>query len=158
MQRRDAKTRPDLSPAIRMGLIGGVITLLMCLIGIVEASTGRAVIYPFLSLGQTLLLMAYVLTCASAIRRTEAASEGGLSRLWVIASGALAGLLVSAFLAALVIIGNWIDLRAVFIRASPELYALLSFGLPLVPGVVARLLAGLALGALVAAAYLLPER
>ncbi len=69
MQTRDANTRFDLSPAIRIGLIGGIITLLMCLIGIVEVSIVRAVIYPFLSLGQTLLLLAYLLFCSMAVRR-----------------------------------------------------------------------------------------
>jgi len=170
MQTRDANTRFDLSPAIRMGLIGGLITLLMCLIGIVEASIVRAVIYPFLSMGQTLLLLAYALFCSMAVRRmlrstaSEAvaasgdASGGKLPRLWVIGSGALAGLLISVFLAALLLVGHWINLRTVLIRADPQLYGLLTFGLGLVPGVIVLLVAGLILGALVGAIYVLPER
>jgi branched-chain amino acid transport system permease protein len=158
MQTRDANTRLDLSPAIRIGLLGGIVTLLMCLIGIVEVSDARALIYPFLSMGQTLLLIAYLLFCSMAVRRMLAISGGALPRLWVVGSGALAGLLISAFLAGLVLVGNWINLRAVFVRASPELYDLLTFGLELVPGIIARLLAGLILGALTGAIYLLPER
>jgi len=161
MQTRGVNTRLDLSPAIRIGLIGGIVTLLMCLIGIVEVSDVRAVIYPFLSLGDTLLLIAYMLFCSMAVQRMLATSGGKLPRLWVVGSGALAGLLISAFLAGLVLIGNWIDLRPVFIRASPQLYALLTFGLSpdnLMLGIIANLLFGLALGALVGAVYLLPER
>jgi branched-chain amino acid transport system permease protein len=158
MQTRDAKTRPDLSPAIRMGLIGGIVTLLMVLIGIVETSHIRAVIYPLLSLGQTLLLLAYVLFSATAVRRMLATPGGALPRRWVMASGALVGLLISVFLAALLLIGNWINLRAVLIRASPELYALLTFKLGLIPGIIVLLLGGLGLGALVGAVFLLPER
>jgi branched-chain amino acid transport system permease protein len=158
MQTMDAKTRFDLSPAIRMGLLGGIVTLLICLIGIVEASTIRAVIYPFLSVGHTLLLLAYAFTSALAIRRMQTAVGGTLPRLWVIASGALAGLLISIVLAALLLIGHWINLRTVLIRASPELYALLTFKLSLLPGIVLLLIVGLVLGAAVGALFLLPAR
>ncbi len=158
MRTRDTDTRFDLSPAIRIGLIGGLITLLTCLIGIVEASTVRAVVYPVLSLGQTLLLLAYALFCSMAVRRMLASSGKALPRLRVVGGGALAGLLISVFLAALVLIGNWINLRSVLIRASPQLYDLLTFGLGLVPGIIALLLFGLIIGALVGAIYLLPNR
>jgi len=80
----------------------------------------RAVIYPILSLGQTLLLLAYLLFCSMAVRRMLALSGKALPRLWVVGSGALAGLLISGFLAALRLIGNWIDLRSVLVRASPS--------------------------------------
>ena len=158
MQTSKATTRLDLSPAIRMGLIGGIVTLLLCLIGVIEISHGRAVIYPLLSLGQTLLLLAYVLFCSMAVRRMLAASEGALPRQGVIGSGALTGLLISAFLVALLLVGHWINLRAVLIRASPQLYELLTFGLGFVPGIIALLLLGLLLGALVGGLYLLPEQ
>jgi branched-chain amino acid transport system permease protein len=158
MERTADNTRFDLSPAIRMGLIGGIVTLLICLVGIIEVSTVRAVIYPFLSLGQTLLLLAYVLFCSMAVRRMLDVSGGALPRRWVIGSGALVGLLISLFLAGLLLVGHWINLRAVLIRASPELYALLTFGLGLVAGIIVLLLVGLLLGALVGVIYVLPER
>ncbi len=146
-----------LSPVIRMGLIGGIVTLLLCLIGIVEVSHARAVIYPFLSLGQTLLLIAYVIFCSTAVRRLLATAKGVPPRR-VVGSGALAGLLISVFLTALVLIGNWINLRAVLIRASPQLYNLLTFNLGLLPGIIVLLLFGLILGTLVGAIFLLPGR
>ena len=168
MQPTDPKTRSSspleggvrrsLAPAVRMGLLGGGVALLLCLIGIVQTSIGRAVIYPFLSLGQTLLLLTFALTSAMAVRRTMPASTDKSSPVLVIASGALSGLLVSAFLAALVLIGNWINLRGVFIQASPDLYKLLTFSLPLFPGIIALLGFGLGLGILVGAIYLLPGR
>jgi len=158
MQIGNTNTRFDLSPAIRIGLTGGLITLLTCLIGIVEASTVRAVVYPVLSLGQTLLLLAYALFCSMAVRRMLASSGKALPRLWVVGSGALAGLLISVFLVVLVLIGNWINLRDVLIRASPQLYDLLTFGLGLFPGIIVLLLFGLILGALIGVVYLLPER
>jgi len=72
------------------------------------------------------------------------------------ASAVLAGLVGSGMLAALVLIGNVVNLRTVFIKASPELYDLLTFGLPLLPGIVVLLLVGAVIGALVAGLYLLP--
>ncbi|MBN1135137.1 MAG: leucine/isoleucine/valine transporter permease subunit [Anaerolineae bacterium] len=158
MQIRDVNTRFDLSPAIRTGLIGGIVTLLICLIGIVEVSTVRAVIYPILSLGQTLLLIAYLFFCSMAVRRMLAASQDTLPRWLVVASGGLVGLLISVFLAALVLVGHWINLRSVLVRASPQLYDLLTFGQELLPGIIILLLFGLILGALVGAIYLLPDR
>jgi len=158
MQNGNAHTRFDLSPAIRVGLIGGLITLLLCLIGIVEVSAVRPVVYSLLSLGQTLLLLAYVLFCSMAVRRMLATAGGLLQSRAVIAGGAVAGLLVSAFLAGLLLVGKWINLRPVFVRASPQLYSMLTFGLELIPGVIALLLAGLTLGAVVGVIYVLPER
>jgi branched-chain amino acid transport system permease protein len=148
----------DLKPAIRYGLIGGIVALLMCLIGIVETSDSRTLVSPYLSLGETLLVFAYVLAASSAIRKMQASSEGRLAAAPALLGGAIAGVLVSACLAALVLVGSVINLRAVFIRASPELYALLTFHLPLGVGLVVLLLVGLALGAAVGALYLLPER
>ncbi len=155
---KEAKTHFDLPTVIRTGLIGGIVTLLLCLIGIVEVSTVRAVIYPFLSLGQTLVLIAYVIFGSMAVRRLLATSKEGLPPGWVVAGGALAGLMISLFLAALVLIGHWINLRTVLIRASPQLYSLLTFNLELVPGIIALLLAGLVLGAAVGGAFVLPAR
>ena len=168
MKTTKARAPVDLSPAIRTGLLGGTVTLFMCLVGIVEVSMGRAVIYPFLSLGDTLLLLAYALFCAMAVQRTTggrpsaAAARSSAERLGsTVVAGAVAGLLISVFLSALVLVGSLIDLRAVLIRASPTLFSLLTFGLTpdnLILGIIANLLFGLGLGALVGASYLLPER
>jgi len=154
----EAKPRQALPLAIRFGLLGGIVTLLMCLIGIVESSNSRAMIYPILSLGQTLVLLAYVLFVTFAVRRMAAGSGGTIPRLRLIAGGAVTGLLISAFLTVLVLFGTWIDLRSVFLRATPTLFNLLTLGLPLIPGVIALLGLGIVLGALVAGILVLPDR
>jgi branched-chain amino acid transport system permease protein len=154
----EGKSLRSLSPALRMGLLGGIVALLLCLIGIVQTSIGRAVIYPFLSLGQTLLLLTFALFSAMAVRRTVPASTDKSLPLLAVAGGALSGLLISAVLAALVLIGTWINLRDIFIQASPDLFKLLTFSLPLFPGILALLGFGLVLGAVIGAVYLLPNR
>jgi branched-chain amino acid transport system permease protein len=145
-----------LSP-IKVGLLGGLAALLLALTGMVEASNIRPVIYGVLSLGQTLLLLVFVLMSYMAVRRVMAEQEH-IAPAWLIASGALAGLVISLLLAALVLIGNAIDIRSVLIRASPTLYDLLTLGLGIGPGIVVLLLVGVFLGVLVAVLFLLPDR
>jgi branched-chain amino acid transport system permease protein len=178
-----ARVRPDLSQVVRIGLLGGIVALFICLIGIIQASTVRAVIYPYLSMGQILLLLMFLTAGLMAVRKIQAAvpsaavpgaavlgalsdettpappySTPPYSAQWLVIGPALACLIVSAFLAVLVLIGQVINLRTVLIQASPELYALLMFNLPLLPGVIALLVAGAVVGALVGGSYLLPDR
>jgi branched-chain amino acid transport system permease protein len=67
-------------------------------------------------------------------------------------------LLASALLSALVLLGQAIDLRAMFINASPQLYQLLTFGQGIAPGILVLLLIGLVVGGLAAGLFLLPQR
>jgi branched-chain amino acid transport system permease protein len=152
------RARSDLSPVVRIGLLGGVVALLICLIGIIQASTVRPVIYPYVSMGQVLLLLMFLMVGVMAVRTVQKTADGNASATSLVLGPALAGLITSAFLVALVLIGQVINLRTVLIQASPELYALLTFKLPLLPGVLVLLAVGLILGALVGGFYLLPSR
>jgi branched-chain amino acid transport system permease protein len=144
-----------------MGLLAGGVALLLALVGMVEASSNRFIIIGVLSLGQTLLLIVMVFAGYLAVRQVRAdQAEQGTEppRLWLILSGALAGFLTSAMLAALVLIGNWINLRPVFANASPALYDLLTLGLGIPLGLIVLLLVGTVVGALTAVILVLPER
>ena len=88
----------------------------------------------------------------------QAPGEAAIRPSQLVAGAALAGLVASSMLAALVLLGNLVNLRTVFIKASPELYALLTFRLPLWPGIAVLLAVGLLIGFLVARLYLLPGR
>ena len=61
-------------------------------------------------------------------------------------AGALAGAILGAMLSLFVIIGNVVNLRAVMLQASPELYQLLTFDLG-VAGFWAPIVMGVLLGA-----------
>jgi branched-chain amino acid transport system permease protein len=150
-------SRFDLWSPVKMGLLTGAAALLMALTGMVEASDKRAVISGLLSLGQTLVLIVLVFTGYLAARQVRADREDEPAHLQLIASGAVAGLVVSALLAALVLIGGWINLRPVFTNASPTLYDLLTLGLGQV-GLIVLLLVGAGVGGLMAAVLTLPER
>jgi branched-chain amino acid transport system permease protein len=150
------RPRFDWLSAIKTGLLGGGVALFLCLVGLIEASDRRPIIPGVLSMGQTLLLLTLALFAYLAVRKTRANQEG-VSRLWLVLSGTLVGLVTNAFLAALVLIGGWIDLRAVFVNASPALYGILTLGLGTGLGLIVLLLIGAGVGAAIGAALSLPE-
>ncbi len=142
---------------LKVGLLGGVIALLLALTGMIEAFGKRDIIGGVLSMGYTFLLLALIYAGYTAGRRAaQGATAQGVSRSSWLLSGALAGATVSVMLALLVLIGPVINLRAMFINASPGLYAMLTFNQGTAVGLVLLLVLGAALGALVASIDLLP--
>jgi len=116
-----------ISSAIKTGLLGGIITIFICLIGMVEIFSKRDVIEKALTLGQFVLLATGVFTGFVAARRTSSLLKQN-KPLSTLLSGLIAGLITGALLALLVFIGDKVNLRAVFLNASPTLYKLLTFG------------------------------
>ena len=142
---------------VTTGLIGGVVALFLCLVGIVDASIDRYVIAGVLSMGAVFLLAVYAIFALQAAQK--AAPEPGAKppALRAVICGAIGGLMVSVVLAAFVIIGNQVDLWTVFIHATPKLYDLLTLGLGVPTGIYALLGLGLVLGILFGAMVLLPK-
>src|SRR5258706_1350598 len=111
--------------AIKTGLLGSVIAIFICLIGMVEIFSKRDVIEKTITLGQFILLAVSTVTGFIAYQRTS--NLLGQNKLLPnLTSGLLAGLLTGTFLALFVLIGNKVNLRAVFLNASPALYDLLT--------------------------------
>lgn len=132
-------------PVARTGLLAGGVAVYLCLVGIVPVFAARPLVVGVVELGQAALLITF--GSAGFI----AAREVGRSRpLPAIGAATLVGAIVGAILTALILLGAAIDLRAVFLNASPQLYDLLTFtgGLswawfPTVAGVITAGLAGL---------------
>lgn len=143
---------------ITTGLIGGIVAVFLSLVGIVEASLDRYVIAGVLSMGQVFLLAVYAMFALQAAQKAAPEPERKPPALRALASGALSGLMVSVVLAALVLIGQQVDLQAVFVHATPKLYDLLTLGLGVPDGVFALLGLGVVLGVLFGAMVLLPKR
>jgi branched-chain amino acid transport system permease protein len=135
---------------IRIGLIGGAVALYLCLVGIVPVFHTRQLIAGVITLGQIALFGSMAIPGAWAARKATTVREALLT-------GAVAGLITGLFLTALVIVGSVIDLRAVFLNASPELYSMLTMGMG-VAGAWIPAVEGLALGALAAAVGQFPDR
>jgi branched-chain amino acid transport system permease protein len=139
-------------PGIRMGLIGGVSLVILALIGIVEAFNERQIVANVISMGHTLLL----LTAAFVIYHTAGRSRHlGFGR--TLGNVLLASLIMTAMLALLVLIGQAVNLRQVFINASPVLYQMLVFHQEsLAAGIALLLGAGLVTGFLTALLHYAP--
>jgi branched-chain amino acid transport system permease protein len=72
--------------------------------------------------------------------------------------GGLSGLVGGLVLAALVVIGGSVNLRGVLVNSSPDLFALLTFHLPIVTGTLVLLLVCVITGLIGAAVLLLSDR
>jgi branched-chain amino acid transport system permease protein len=131
---------------IQIGLIGGIVEVLLALIGMIEAFSQRDVINHVISMGHTLMLLVVLLMAYLSAKRTPRSEP-----LWVLINSFISGLIVGGVLALLVVVGGLVNLRKVFINASPLLYKLLTFdqgikaGIPLLlgGGGLSGLLAGL---------------
>ena len=132
--------------AIRIGLIGGVIEVLLALIGMIEAFSQRDIISHVISMGHTLLVLVVLFMAYLAAKRSP-----GNKPFQVLSNSALSGVIIGGMVALLVILGSNVNLRKVLINASPLLYKLLTFdqgvarGIPLLlgGGALAGLLTGL---------------
>ena len=135
---------------IKAGLLGGLITVLLSLMGMVEAFSQRQIVSGVLSMDGALLGAAVVFMGYLAAKRTTRAHP-----LWALINSVTSGFITGGLLLLLIWVGQNVNLRAVFVNASPTLYQLLSFGegLETAPVLfVAGSLCGLFGGAL----YLLP--
>ncbi len=130
---------------IKYGLIGGVCLVILSLIGMVEAFNQREIISEVITMGQTLLLAA-----AAFIAYLAASKSGGGTK--GLAASVSAGVIMTAGLSLLVMLGHAVNMRQVFINASPTLFKILTFqqeeigagiGLLLLAGGLTGLFAGL---------------
>jgi branched-chain amino acid transport system permease protein len=112
--------------AVRIGLIWGAIAVFLCLVGLVGVFDKRSLIEGVISLGQVLFLLPGL--GAGYVTARSASDQIPRRFLWLYMAGILSGLLEGAIVAIFVMIGKQINIRAVFITASPALYNILTFG------------------------------
>ena len=141
--------------AVKTGLIAGVIAIFICFVGMVEVFSKRDVIEKIITLGQFVLLAAMVSAGFVASRRTSSLLEKNMP-VYNLAAGLAAGLFTGLVLALLVVIGAQVNLRAVFLNATPPLYELLTLNKGVGNAWILPLI-GAAAGLVGAAFLLLPE-
>lgn len=139
--------------AVQSGLIGGAIALLLALVGMVATFSERFIVSGVFTMGQIIFLAPILFLAYSAIRRIAPQPP-----LTLMLSGMLSGLVGSAVLAALVLIGRFINLRVMFVNASPEVYGILTFGQGFSLGLLLLLGSGLVVGGIAAGIFLFPQR
>jgi branched-chain amino acid transport system permease protein len=148
------KMNQDQSPwrfAINIGLIGALTAIMLSLIGMVEAFNKRDIIYNVVTMGNVLLLLTAVFLsylASKRARREQAAMAIGLA--------ILVGLMTAAGISLLVAVGKTINLRMVFINASPVLYQILTFYLGPKLGIPLVLLSGVLSGLAASLLFLAP--
>lgn len=138
----------------RAGLIGGAISVLLSLVGMVEAFNERFIVSGLITMGQVLFLAPILIMAYAALRRIVPHPPFHITFL----SGLLAGLLGSVVLVALLLIGKYVNLRAMLVNASPKLYNILIFKQEFVPGLFLLLGAGLIMGSIASGVFLLSPR
>ncbi len=112
--------------ATKTGLLGGSIALFICLIGMAEVFSKRDVIEKVITLGQSVLLATSVMMGLIASQRTSQL-VGENKAFHRLTAGFVGGLFTGTVLALFVLAGDKVNIRAVFLNASPNLYNLLTF-------------------------------
>jgi branched-chain amino acid transport system permease protein len=145
----EATSNPwHLRALLRAGVLGGLISIYLCLVGIVPVFHDRPLVAGVVELGQAALLIAF-----GAVGYLAGRGQLRISRFRPVVAGTAVGAITGTFLTGLILVGSVVDLRAVFLNASPELYALLTNGqgtawawFPIVVGAFTGGLAGVLAG------------
>ncbi len=138
---------------IQNGLIGGFISLLLSVVGLVVAFGTTYVVSGVLTMALILILSPMLFEAILSVRQAPSKEPVKL-----LLTGGLAGLVGGVVLAAFVLIGQVVALRSVLINVSPDLIALITFHLPVVTGVIVLLVACLVAGLIGAVVIILPQR
>jgi branched-chain amino acid transport system permease protein len=141
-------TANDARQALWVGFLGGIVTMLFSLVGMVTVFNLRAIVGTLLTLGQVFVLGTLLITGYAAGRRVK--NAGNLNRVFY---GGLAGAVSGAVLGLLAVLSSAFNIRAVFINASPELVNVLTFGQPAYIGGAMLTVIGAVIGALGAALF-----
>jgi branched-chain amino acid transport system permease protein len=138
---------------LKTGLIGAILTVLLSLIGMVEAFSQREIIHEIISMGHALLLLAGCFIAYFSAKRTLLEKKS-----LILVNSLIAGILSSGSLILLVVLGHFVNLRSVFINASPVLFNLLLLGQGIEKGSLLLILIGALIGLFSGTLYLFPAR
>lgn len=132
---RDLSRASKVQLALKMGLFGVILLQYLIFVGIIETFDNRDLIKDIISIGDTIMILVFAGTGYLAIWGLERASNPAheenkipIRRPWAVGGGALAGVLVGASIALLVIVNSFIELRNVFVSISPALIEIVTFG------------------------------
>jgi branched-chain amino acid transport system permease protein len=138
---------------IQISLLGGVITVLISLIGMVEAFSPRFILSGIITMGQVFLLTPIFIFAFINLRKANISNKSAQLVIGAV-TGLVGGLVIFIVLA----LGQVINLRSVFINASPTLYQILSFKVALPTGYIIPIITNFIVGLIAALIYILPPR
>jgi branched-chain amino acid transport system permease protein len=138
---------------VQNGLIGGGISLLLALIGIVLAFGKTYIITGIFTMGQVFVFTPILFESYQSARKSPSKNT-----LTLLSIGGLSGLLGGVVLVIVILLQQVLNLRAVLINLSPGLIALLTFNFPLALGLLVLIVVSVIIGVIGAAFLLLPAR
>jgi branched-chain amino acid transport system permease protein len=142
----------QLKLAVQQGLLAGLITLSLCVIGLVPLFGERDLISGFITLGQ-LFLFAAPAAIAYTLASKASSEERGKSLLY----GLVIGVITALPLIILIMLANAFDIRQFLVNVSPELMHMLTFNQePLIGSLILIAVMGL-IGIITASIQLLPS-
>ncbi|MFZ2098679.1 MAG: hypothetical protein WAV05_18765 [Anaerolineales bacterium] len=138
---------------VQNSLIGGGISLLLALIGMVVSFGKIYIITGLFTMGQVLIFAPILFESYLTVQKAPSKN-----RMTLLTIGGLTGLLGAALLVIIIAIQHVINLRTVLINVSPELIALLTFKLPLITGILVLIIVSIVLGLIGTGVFLLSAR
>lgn len=149
----DNELRDKLRMIFRNGFYGGAAALYLASIGMVEAFDLRLMIGTFLSLGDLMVVIGAI--GAGILLATKMKGEAGRA---VLPAAALAGAISSIPLLLLILLTQFISLRAMFVNISPALIEIITFGQGALVGSLMLVLLSALMGVLGAGLLVLTPR
>jgi branched-chain amino acid transport system permease protein len=139
--------------AFNNGVISGALCLLVMLVGLVEAFGDAYIISGLISLGDIILLIPVII-----LTYTSMSSSSKFNRSTMVGISAVIGLISGCFATMLILLGQVVDLRVMFVNASPALFNMLMRGVPLPLGALIPPLLFTVVALLTLGIYLIPAR
>jgi len=139
--------------AINNGLLAGALCLLVMLVGLVEAFGDTYIISGVISLGDLILLAPVIGLTYTTLRNAsqlQKSTQAGIS--------AAVGLISGCIITLLILLGNIVNLRSMFVNASPALFEMLMRGVPSPLGALIPPIECAIASLVIFGVYLLPAR
>jgi branched-chain amino acid transport system permease protein len=138
---------------VTAGLINGGIIIFLGLVGMIETFSQREIVTGILDLGFLLLFLPFFIFGYTTANKLEDKSIKS-----ILIAGGVTGLVAGLTSSLLPILGNFVNIRDMFMNASPTLYSTLNFGQGIyLGGVILSFVAGV-IGAIGSAFLVIPKR
>ena len=139
--------------AINSGIVAGSLCILVLLVGMVESFGKTNVISGVITLGDFILLAPVILLTYSTLRNSQTTSKSLLVGISAVI-GFVSGLIITL----LILLGTAIDMRIMFVNASPSLFTILMRGVSLPLGGFVPPLTCIVAALLTLGIFIIPDR
>src|SRR4030042_6279295 len=139
--------------AFNNGLISGALCLLVMLVGLVESFGDTYIISGLITLGDIILMTPVILLTYMTLR-----SSSNFPKSILVGISTVIGLISGCIITLLVLLSQVVDLRSMFVNASPALFNIVMRGVPLPFGALIPPLTCIVASLLTLGIFLIPSR